>query len=337
MSSVDLPLSSHRQFASSDFDAMHHQLGIVLKPHGLRRLSNAPVSGIINRSRLNRTFLNVLRIGPSVDVSPDTLDNFFLVQIPIFGTVELSLGTEQVLCEGSMAAVVSPGERLRLRWSDNCTQIILQIPRETMEARLAERLGFRSRIALRFETAFDLRRAAAWEWRQLFDFAVRTVDSGGMLSSDPICAELENLLLSALLAAQPHNHAGELRQGRGPAPFYVTRAEQEMRKAMARPLTVAGLAGAAGVSERTLHDGFRRFRGTTPMGALMMLRLEAARRLMQQAAPGTTVTNVAAKVGISQLGRFAKTYRGVFGELPSETLRGAPRSLAAFNDRGSSA
>src|SRR5262249_8721962 len=133
------------------------------------------------------------------------------------------------------------------------------------------------------------------------------------------------LLLSALLTAQPSNHAEALRQDRGPAPFHVVRAEQEMRRSLADRITVAGLAAAAGVSERTLHDGFRRFRGVTPMAAVLRLRLAAARRLLRRAAPGTTVTAVAARVGLSQPGRFARAYRQVFGELPSATLRRAPR------------
>jgi AraC-like DNA-binding protein len=322
-----LPLASRCQFTSNDFDSMHHRLSAVLKPHRLRRLSNVPVSGIIHRASLKRISFNVLRIGPSVDVAPNRLEDFFLVQIPISGTVELSLGDDRVLCGGATAAVISPGERLHLRWSDNCTQLIVQIPRETMEERLAERLGSRRPAPLKFQTAFDLTGSAAGEWRRLLDFVVHTVDQGGMLSRDPICTDMEDLLLSALLMTQPHNHADELRNGRGPAPFYVLRAEREMRDRMRLPLTIARLASAAGVSGRTLHDGFRRFRATTPMGRLMGLRLVAARRRMLDAEPGLTVSRVASEVGFHQFGRFASAYRNAFGELPSETLRGASRRL----------
>ena len=326
MSPAALPLASCCQFASNDFDAMHHRLSRLLKPHRLRRRSNVPVSGIIHRASLRRISFNVLRIGPSVDVWPNALEDFFLVQIPILGAVELSLGNDRVLCEGATAAVISPGERLHLRWSDNCTQLIVQIPRETMESRLAERLGVGRRLApLKFQAAFDLTRSAAREWRQLLDFVVRSVDQGGMLSRGLIGADLEDLLLSALLMTQPHNHADELHNGPGAAPFYVLRAEREMRDRMRLPLTIARLASAAGVSDRTLHDGFRRFRATTPMGRLMALRLIAARRRMLDAEPGLTVGRVAAEVGFHQFGRFAKASRNAFGELPSETLRGSSR------------
>jgi hypothetical protein len=71
MSPAELPLASCCQFASNDFDAMHHRLSTLLKPHRLRRLSNVPVTGIIHRATLKRISFNVLRIGPSVDVWPN--------------------------------------------------------------------------------------------------------------------------------------------------------------------------------------------------------------------------------------------------------------------------
>jgi AraC-like DNA-binding protein len=195
-----------------------------------------------------------------------------------------------------------------------------------MHARLSERLGVTGRAALKFKPAFDIGGAGGREWRRLLDLAVRAVDEDGILAREPLCADLEDLLVSALLAAQPHTYSEEWRNERfGPAPYYVLRAERKMREQLARPLAVAQLAGAAGVSERTLHEGFRRFRGTTPIGRLMALRLAAARKRMLAAEPGMTVGRAAAEAGFSQFGRFARIYRDAFGELPSQTLRAARR------------
>jgi AraC-binding-like domain len=203
MSSLGLPLAAHCQFASNDFDAMHAKLSSVLKPHDLRRLSNTPVSGLICRARLKRISLNVLRIGPAVDVAPGALEDFFLVQIPIRGAVDLTLGDERIRCERSTAVVISPGQRLQLRWSDNCTQLIVQIPREALQGCLARRLGIDAKIALKFQAGFNLDSAAGREWRALLDFIVRSVDGGGPCSRDPIGGDLEDLLLSALWSRNP--------------------------------------------------------------------------------------------------------------------------------------
>ena len=101
-----------------------------------------------------------------------------------------------------------------------------------------------------------------------------------------------------------------------------------MRERMAWPLTIARLADAAGVSERTVHDGFRRFRSTTPMGRLTALRLAAARRRLLEAERGMTVSRAVAEVGFFQFGRFARSYKNAFGELPSATLRAARRQYS---------
>jgi AraC-like DNA-binding protein len=322
----NFPLASRCQFASNDFDAMHRQLCSVLKPHRLNRLSDAPVSGVICRANLKRTSINFMTIGPSVEVSPGALENFFLVQVPIRGTVQIDLGSEQIRCEGNTAAVISPGERLALRWSDGCAQLIVQIPRETMQARLAERIGWTRRTALKFRPAFDLGHGAGREWLRLVELAVQAVDGGGALSREPLCGDLEDLLVSALLTMQPHSHSDTLRDNSShPAPYYVLRAERAMREHMAHSPDVARLAKAAGVSERTLYEGFQRFRATTPMGRLAALRLAAARRQLLQAKPGVTVSRIAAAVGFHQFGRFANSYSEAFGELPSATLRKARR------------
>ena len=328
MSSVALPLASCREFASNDFEAMHARLSTILKPHRLKRLSNVPVSGIIHRASLKRVGFNVLRIGPAVDVWPGRLEDFFLVQIPIRGAVDLALGSDQVRCQGTMAAVISPGEPLRLRWSDHCTQLIVQIPRDTIHSCLSARLGLHPRAALKFKVGFDLADAGAREWRELLAFAVRAVEGGTVFSCEQLREDLEALLVSTLLLTQPHNYADELRARPRPAPYYVLHAERNMREHLGRPLTTGMLAKAAGISKRTLQDGFRRFRGTTPLARLSELRLKQTRERLLHAERGTTVARVAAEAGFLQFGRFARVYRQTYGELPSETLRASRRRQA---------
>ncbi len=325
--SAALPLAAFCQFKSNDFGAMHDRLSSALKPHRLRRLSNVPVSGMICRASLRRITLNLMRIGPAVEVLPGALEHFYLVQIPIAGAVDISQGEDRVRCAGSTGAVLSPGEKLRLRWSDNCTQLIVQIPREAIEARLAEQIGGK-RVSPRFAASFDLASSSGGEWRALLDFAMRSVDAGGVFSRDPHNAELEDLLLSSLLAVQPHGSTAALTAEHRAVPYYVLRAERQMREMMPFELSIADLADRAGVSRRTLHDGFRRFRATTPMRALTEMRLAAAHCRLRDGKPGLTVSRAATDAGFTQLGHFAGLYRAAFGELPSATLRQALRRRA---------
>jgi AraC family ethanolamine operon transcriptional activator len=86
-------------------------------------------------------------------------------------------------------------------------------------------------------------------------------------------------------------------------------------------LSVEQLAAAAGVSERTLRDAFQHYFGLAPVRYLNRRTLHQVRNALKAADPSVaTVTEIATQFGVWQLGRFARDYRFLFGELPSETL-----------------
>ena len=87
-------------------------------------------------------------------------------------------------------------------------------------------------------------------------------------------------------------------------------------------ISVEQLATAAGVSERTIRDAFQHYFGLAPVRYLNRRTLHQVRRALKAADPTVvTVTEIATQFGVWQLGRFARDYRFLFGELPSETLR----------------
>lgn len=88
-------------------------------------------------------------------------------------------------------------------------------------------------------------------------------------------------------------------------------------------VTVGDIAAAAHVTIRALQYAFRRHLGTTPMGYLRRVRLDAAHQALHTADPttGETVTRIAARWGFAHPGRFAATYRRTYGQSPSTTLQ----------------
>ncbi len=75
-------------------------------------------------------------------------------------------------------------------------------------------------------------------------------------------------------------------------------------------------------SRSTIERAFRRELGLTPTKFLRKRRLFAVRRHLTDGNTGErTITAVAMNNGFMHLGRFARDYRELFGERPSDTLR----------------
>jgi transcriptional regulator GlxA family with amidase domain len=101
----------------------------------------------------------------------------------------------------------------------------------------------------------------------------------------------------------------------------VRRVEEYLDASADEVPSIPTLCTVARVSERTLEYAFREHLGTTPVRFLKVRRLNRVRRELLAAEPGASVTAVALRAGVYDLGRFAGEYRQLFGELPSETLR----------------
>jgi AraC family transcriptional regulator, ethanolamine operon transcriptional activator len=98
------------------------------------------------------------------------------------------------------------------------------------------------------------------------------------------------------------------------------RAEALMRHHLGEPLQTPDLCQSLGVSRRELEYAFRSTFDKSPRDFLQALRLNAIRReLKRNDAP---IIDVAFQYGMTHLGRFAGSYRKLFGEKPSQTARG---------------
>ena len=102
----------------------------------------------------------------------------------------------------------------------------------------------------------------------------------------------------------------------------VALAEAYLHDRQSTPVAVSELSRIVGISERNLRRAFHSIHGTSPKRYMLAERLGAVRRDLRDASNLTaSVTDVAARYGFSELGRFAGSYRKVYGETPSDTLR----------------
>jgi AraC-like DNA-binding protein len=104
-------------------------------------------------------------------------------------------------------------------------------------------------------------------------------------------------------------------------PYFLKQVDRCIAAAAGRPITVDALAQQCGVSCRTLEKAFVDYRGITPVAHLRNLRLDGARRALEQ--EDASVGAVAERFGFRSATTFALEYRKRFGIPPSRTRRRA--------------
>lgn len=131
-------------------------------------------------------------------------------------------------------------------------------------------------------------------------------------------SEVLRLVFGILLAAPGRRAANS---GQRNHCRIVSQALDLLATAQDTPILLEDLCAATGASERTVRNAFNHCVGVSPHRYLVLHRLHRARHALMHARAGETVTSVCMRFGIWDVGRFAMQYRGLFGELPSQTLR----------------
>lgn len=126
-----------------------------------------------------------------------------------------------------------------------------------------------------------------------------------------------SVVASCLREVDPTNPTVEVRPGAG----HVRQALAFLEEHHQEPWTLVVISRACAVCSRTLQAAFAPYHAASPMEALLQLRLQKLRQLLLRGQ--TSVRQGGEMVGLSFSGRTAQSYRRLFAELPSQTLRHA--------------
>lgn len=139
----------------------------------------------------------------------------------------------------------------------------------------------------------------------------------GRLRDEVLRSIIETLSVDATVML-PGNAASTINRHR------IVHACIDYAEAIGRIPSVTELCVVAHVSERTLRRAFIDEFDLPPSQFLLAWALGQANRRLRNADENETVTDVALGLGFSHLGRFAGSYKHLFGERPSMTLRSSP-------------
>jgi AraC-like DNA-binding protein len=324
MAPVTELLREHNLFRTTYLDEARSEVARVFCPHALTTTQkDEKLNTVHNRITLGDVTLNYLDYGAEVRITPGELNSFYLIQIPLQGSAEISCGKDSIHSDIATASIPNPLEKLDMVWHAGNPQLMVYINRVTLEKRLEDLIGREIHVPVKFDLGMDLTTQKAKSWRNLIDTLVSDVDHEGLTMHAGIRNQFQDLIITGLLLSQKHNYSESIGTSIEPITSRSVRLAMAACEANPQdPLTVTDMARYAGVSIRSLQDGFKKYVGMSPTDYLRNVRLNRVREeLLAERSFDSSIADIAFTWGFTHLGRFAKIYHERFGELPSETIR----------------
>lgn len=316
-----------RSYSSSKIDEIEYVVSSQVTPHRLVPLSrDRTINSAFRLHGAGNIAIFDIRYGSRMSVEFEHYE-----AADLLGVVTANHGTGRVLFDREEfgvsqreGVIVTSGPREILQYAEDCETRVLLVNRHKIADYCAKLIGGNIDKPLEFQPHFSLDSGVGRSWLRLTQYiAAELQDPHSLLNFLPIAQQqLEQTLITALLLSHRHTYTDALLQPQSAAaPFYVKRAEAYIEANFAEPLSLADVAAYAGVSARSLQNGFQSFRSITPMAFLRSVRLQHAHRALLMADPSAaTVTEIALSCGFGHMGEFGTLYKRTFGETPKQTL-----------------
>lgn len=208
-----------------------------------------------------------------------------------------------------MVHVSEPGQAVEAEFSGPCDFIHFHVAAEALRDRQAaagpEADGEAARrrplrdLLVRDELAAQLSRSLTESW------------DGG----DPLYAQSigQTILMRVLALRQPAPRVGALPKWR------LRRVQEHLSAHISEPISLAGLAEAAGLSRMHFAAQFRVATGCRPHDYLLQQRIERAKQLL--ASTDTPLVEVALSVGFQTQSHFSTVFKRLAGDTPGRWQR----------------
>lgn len=304
-----------------DQEVSHHQLALL----GRRSNDVAMWHRSVDMGGIAVHYVDYQCNALAATVVIDQPQDGIMLKLPLSGSTRVSIGPHDYMVRPNEFTVIRHGVRYRSTMAGDSCHLAVTISSDWLQNYLSTQdLHLRSSDLSFAPVSYDIDREGVLLSGVLNSVILGLARGDGVLNTPAVLTHLKELITSAVLSLSPEYRQADQRRISGltdEAPAYVHRAEQFMRDHLGTPIEIADIVRGSGATKRTLHAGFRKHRGTTPMAYLKRLRLSAAKAALEQAEPGrNAVTEVATAHGFFHLGRFSSDFKAAYGLLPSELL-----------------
>lgn len=276
----------------------------------------------IERVRIDGVDLQQLQIGAATTFAGDGTAGTLAIGIPVSDSSSLRIDG-QPLTEGSFVMVRSDqpftaSARGLSRWAG------VTLPADLLRRRSDGGPAQEMIAAIHGATRARTERGLLERLRHLIIRMSTEQQDVKIVEPAAVNAALEELLHAAgrVLDASTRGNDKHIGRPQVSRTRVIARCLELIDASEGQPLFIDDLCNATQVSERTLRNIFQEFFGVGPMRLLKVRQLREIRSALLRANPQTdTVTKIAARFGVWDFSLFARNYRALYAEAPSETLR----------------
>ncbi|PDV87450.1 AraC family transcriptional regulator [Rhizobium sp. H4] len=321
---VQSPIFSETAYSGTDPDALSEILSTSTSPIKAAAQANASIAYRCNFVSAGDLAIADCAYEGAISLRREAPSGKVIIFLPVEGDAIFNVGQEAIHSVPGRATILAAGRATGARLLGRRRHLGLFVDQARINAHLTRMFERTITGDADFHPYIDLTAGPGLLLQQLVTNLHRGLGGGGLLQESPLAVSaLCDATIYLLLENFPHRYSNELAlPAPAPAPRHVKWAIDFMHAHIAEPISLSEIATAARVSIRTLQQGFRQFRNTTPIAYLHEIRMVAARRDLLESGAKQAVADIALRWGFTHLGRFAAEYRKRFGELPSQTLRG---------------
>lgn len=331
MSAIDqttAPLHRFPKICTSDREEFRHALLKTFDVGKLTIFEQGEIKARGNLARLSEISLGFSSCGPRLATNSSECD-FVRLHFALSGQSATTSAGVTTVTNDQQSCVASAGRALMIDHGQDYEHVFVRFPAEALARKLTAILGTKPKQSIVFCPVLKMDSPLARGLRELTFFLVRQLDAPETTLPPFAIEELEHSIISTLFYATGHNFKEALeKEVTDDVPALVRKVEELIEATWMKKVSTQELFQETEVSARVIYRTFQRHRGYSPMAFAKMVRLRHANSRLRAADNATTVTGVALECGFAGMGHFARQYRELFKELPSETLDRSRRAKA---------
>ncbi|MEO0550400.1 MAG: AraC family transcriptional regulator [Pseudomonadota bacterium] len=314
---------------TQSLDEARALIGEKISPHDIDILDHGQDLNVRYNGVSNGAFamLNA-RMGADVRIKPREAKSFYYAYTPLKGRARVYSREDELDLNEFQTMIVSPENAYQIDVAGQSDRLVIGLEASSFHAYL-EMLMLRS---LSRPLIFDMR-GANQTTSQVWQSFVASIGAALFSTTDTVSrARVMKTFSEATMAMAlelfPHNYRDELRNQK--MDFDTKRlnvALDYIHANLRRTTTLRDISQACGMSGRNLQLLFKKRCGQSPMDYFKSQKFAMIHDALENASPGTRVTDILDRFDVVASGYFSAQYKQRFGCTPSQSI-GRSRLLA---------